>query len=439
MNTISLDRYQLLHSLGSGEFGETFLATDLHSPTQKKVVIKSLKPFHNQSSSEIIEKLFLREVSVLEDLGSHSTQIPTLDAYFCHDNQYYLVQEYIEGKNITELGVISSQQCCSILLSLLDTLKYVHSKNIIHRNIKPENIIIRDRDQLPVLTDFGAIKETMGHYVISTDSTLSSVVVMTRGFMAPEQSAGRAVFSTDIYALGLTMIYTLTGKLPIELPTHNITGELDWQSFVPNLDDQLRTVLEKSTKLEISKRYPTVEDMYKDLHQTSSNTVKVKPVVSNQPPEITPSSSNTSKTVVSFTETVKQEKKSSSYNSRVIILVSILIFLGVLGGFFLIQQKQLAKMEARLEQERRKIEESFSESWRPRCGDDGSPNIGEWWGVRGAKSALPIVKNNYCGDAFPVGKNEIQVASFQSRSRAQSFAKSLSQATGYNFWITKSK
>lgn len=227
MTEILCERYQILNSLGSGGFGETFLAVDLHSPTQRKVVVKALKSVNHNTSSEIIEKLFLKEAQVLEELGQNCPQIPTLYAYFCQDEKYYLVQEYIEGKNLSQLGIVSSDRCLTILTSLLDTLKYVHSKNIIHRDIKPENIIIRDSDGLPVLIDFGAVKETMGSFITSSGSKLSSVVIGTRGFIAPEQSMGRSVFSTDLFALGLTMIYSLTGKYPVELPSNNLTGELE--------------------------------------------------------------------------------------------------------------------------------------------------------------------------------------------------------------------
>ncbi|MGI0483593.1 protein kinase domain-containing protein, partial [Geminocystis sp. CENA526] len=250
-------RYKIIKSLGSGGFGDTFLAQDLQMPSGRQVVIKKLKPLHqNNISIELIQQLFEREAKVLEELGQNCSQIPTLYAYFVENEEFYLVQEYIEGKSLAELGTIHHSQCESILSSLLNTLKYIHSKNIIHRDIKPENIIIRESDKLPVLIDFGAVKETMGAVSLSSGSTVSSVIVGTRGFIPPEQSTGRTVFSSDLYALSLTMIYSLTGKYPIELPNNNITGELDWQSYIPNLPSNLRLVLEKASKIDLSQRYP---------------------------------------------------------------------------------------------------------------------------------------------------------------------------------------
>ncbi|WP_242027702.1 serine/threonine-protein kinase [Cyanobacterium aponinum] len=379
MNEILCDRYQILHPLGSGGFGETFLAVDLHSPTQRKVVVKALKSVNHNTSSEIIEKLFFKEAQVLEELGQKCPQIPTLYAYFCQDDKYYLVQEYIEGKNLSQSGILSSDRCLTILTSLLDTLKYVHSKNIIHRDIKPENIIIRASDGLPVLIDFGAVKETMGGFNTSSGSTVSSVVIGTRGFIAPEQSMGRTVFSTDLFALGLTMIYSLTGKYPIELPSNNLTGELEWQNLVANLHPSLARVLEKAIKMEISNRYLTAEAMQEDLYLSQFQTVAVVPPkgenikTSNiniekntdpipvvQPPVSQPiypePEINTSSNSYP-----KQNDKSSS-NILIILLILILALLGSLVGFFIIQNiNQTQQKLAEIEQEKEKIKSQLSE------------------------------------------------------------------------------
>jgi serine/threonine-protein kinase len=209
-NTL-VNRYEIIEPLGAGGFGETFLARDLQMPSQRLVVVKKLRPANvgNHTSTELIASLFQKEAIVLEDLGNHCSQIPKLYSYIANNEEFYLVQEYIEGKSLSSLGAVSSEQAKMILSSLLNTLKYIHGKGIIHRDIKPENIIIRDSDHLPVLIDFGAVKETMGAVALGNGSQVSSVVIGTRGFMAPEQSAGRSVFSTDLYALGLTMIVSV--------------------------------------------------------------------------------------------------------------------------------------------------------------------------------------------------------------------------------------
>ncbi len=279
MDTLIGGRYQIINDLGKGGFGETFVAKDTHLPSQKLIVIKRLHQLNSEQrvSLDILTDLFKKEAEVLEDLGQHCSQMPTLYADFVENERFYLVQEYIEGKSLIDLGIISGDECRRILASLLKTLQYIHGKKIIHRDIKPENIIIRNSDREPVLIDFGAVKETMGTVVLNSQSMVSSVIVGTQGFMPPEQSTGRTVYGSDLFALGLTMIYSLTGKYPSELKSNSFNGELEWQDYVPNIDRSLQNVLEKSTKIDLSKRYGTADEMYQDLYLSTINTVAVVP------------------------------------------------------------------------------------------------------------------------------------------------------------------
>ncbi|MBE9240620.1 protein kinase domain-containing protein [Synechocystis salina] len=367
MNAQLLNRYEIVRSLGSGGFGETFLAKDTQIPSQKLVVVKRLKPAtaSSNTSTELIQKLFEKESSVLEDLGEHNGQIPKLYSYFSTNDEFYLVQEYIQGVSLSEIAPINSEQAKTILSSLLTTLKYIHSKGIIHRDIKPENIILRDSDHLPVLIDFGAVKETMGAVSLSSGSTVSSVVIGTRGFMAPEQSAGRSVFSTDLYALGLTIIYALTKKLPVEFATSQLTGELDWQSHVPDINQQLTGVLNKAIQMEPSRRYPTADAMYQDLHSLASfgaetvppmETVRVTP--SN---EFLTSNSSSFNSATRVSTPISSEKSSEKSKSKIATLLTILIGIIVvsagLGGGFVITQ-QIKEAEARAAQAEKEKQEA---------------------------------------------------------------------------------
>lgn len=370
MENLLLNRYEIVKSLSSGGFGDTFLAKDTQVPSQKLVVVKRLKPANagSNTSTELIEKLFEKEASVLEDLGEHNSQIPKLYSYFSDNNEFYLVQEYIQGVSLSDAAPIGQEQAKMILSSLLATLKYIHGKGIIHRDIKPENIILRDSDRLPVLIDFGAVKETMGMVTLGSGSTVSSVVIGTRGFMAPEQSAGRSVFSTDLYALGLTVIYAMTKKLPVEFATSQLTGELDWQSEIPNINQELAKVLDKSIKMEPSRRYPTAEAMYQDLHSLLSSgaqptptmeTIKVAPSGGYSTPS---NSSNNAPTVVAPpvgnpSQSYDQGRQKSGAATALTILLGIIFVAGGLGGGFFVTQ-QIKQAEERAAQAERDKEEA---------------------------------------------------------------------------------
>jgi serine/threonine protein kinase len=266
------DRYQIERQLGRGGFGETFLAKDTRMPTERTVVIKKLKPINQQNIDyQVIKDSFKKEAAVLEELGRNHPNIPELYDYFEDEGEFYLVQEYIEGKTLAEISPISQEQAFSILNSLLRTLQYLQERKLIHRDIKPENIVVRSADGLPVLIDFGAVKDSMGKVRRSSGSVMSSMVIGTRGFMAPEQSEGSPIFSSDLYSLARTMIFALTDKLPNEIEKNMVTGQLDWHKYLPTLDPTLARVLDTASQLSPERRYPTAEEMYRDLHSSQGN------------------------------------------------------------------------------------------------------------------------------------------------------------------------
>ncbi|MCC5603443.1 serine/threonine-protein kinase [Nostoc favosum] len=274
--TLLNNRYQVIQVIGAGGFGETFLAEDVHMPSRRRCVIKQLKPITNNDPQtyQLIQQRFEREAATLEFLGESSNQIPKLYAYFSENGQFYLVQEWIHGQTLTKIveakGFESETAVRQILLSLLWVLDYVHSKGIIHRDIKPENIILRSVDGKPVLIDFGAVKETIRSVVNSPGYPTRSLVIGTPGYMPSEQAVGRPVYATDIYSLGLTAIYLLTGKHPQELQTDLKTGEILWQQHAPHVSSQLAAVLNQAIKPHAGDRYSTASKMLHAL-QSASN------------------------------------------------------------------------------------------------------------------------------------------------------------------------
>ncbi len=285
-NSLLGNRYQVIRPLSSGGFGDTYLAEDQHSPTKQRCVVKKLRPMNEEPQTyQLVKERFDREAVILEDLGKHHPQIPSLHAYFEEDHLFYLVEEWVEGSTLSELvaqqGTQSESSVKEVLSSLLPVLNYVHSKRIVHRDIKPDNIILRVSDRQPVLIDFGAVKETMATVVTASGNSTRSIVVGTPGFMPSEQSIGRPVYASDLYSLGLTAIYLLTGKLPQELPSDPGTGEMSWRQYAPMVSPTLGNVLSKAIQVNYRDRYQNAPEM---LAALQSNSGIPTTVVSLPPP-----------------------------------------------------------------------------------------------------------------------------------------------------------
>lgn len=317
------DRYRKISVLGSGGFCETFLAEDTQMPSGRSCVIKQLKPVtNNPHIHELIQRRFQREAAILEELGGVSNQIPTLYAYFQEDNEFYLVQECVSGETLSQKvkqsGCMSEGEVRLILISLLEVLQYVHSKGIIHRDIKPDNIILRSLDNKPVLIDFGAVRETMATVVNSEGNVTSSIVVGTPGFMPNEQAAGRPVFASDLYSLGLTAIYLLMGKMPEQLATDSYTGENIWDRHT--VSPNFAAVLDKAIRFDVRERYPSAKAM-QDALLSMTNVLPTKTSTFIQP----------------YSESIPQTSSPvGSSKQNAIFLGSILVALGVMGSSVII-------------------------------------------------------------------------------------------------------
>ncbi|AFY91655.1 protein kinase domain-containing protein [Chamaesiphon minutus] len=272
---MSLNSYPIIRKIGEGGFGTTYLATNTLMPSHPYCVVKKLIPTATDpQTQQLIQSRFKQEAITLENLGKESNgTIPSLYAYFVDRGEYYLVQEYVDGQTLGERlqtqGLFTEAQVRQLLTDLLPILSYVHQRGIVHRDIKPENIMVRQRDNKPMLIDFGAVKETMGTIMTPSGHTGKSIVIGTPGFMPVEQMSGRPMFASDIYALGLTIIYLLTRMMPTEFETDPHTGNLNWQSFAPNISPQLAAILDKAIQPVSNYRYQNAQDM---LHALTNST-----------------------------------------------------------------------------------------------------------------------------------------------------------------------
>ncbi|MFB8792872.1 MAG: serine/threonine-protein kinase [Microcoleus sp.] len=264
-------RYQVIEPLGQGGFGATFLAKDISLPGQPSCVVKQLRP--SSSSPRVLEmarELFKREAKTLGKLGDHP-QIPRLLDYFEVEQQFYLVQEYVKGstlkQEVKQSGRLNESDVKNFLLEILPVVQYIHSQGVIHRDIKPANIIRRVQDNHLVLIDFGAVKDQVSQTILldpADQSANTKFSVGTFSFAPPEQMAMRPIYASDIYALGMTCLYLLTGKSPKDLDFDGATGEIVWQSRV-QLSPNFARILDKMLKPMVGHRFQSAADVIKAL------------------------------------------------------------------------------------------------------------------------------------------------------------------------------
>ena len=245
-------KYRISDILGEGGIAITYLADNLQTGDNLALKVLSLRRMTDWKKME----LFSRESQILSQLNHPA--IPRYLDYFQietdNDNSFYIAQQLAPGKSLAELVengyYFDESEIRYIAIQILDILIYLHSFTppVIHRDIKPQNIIRGDNGKV-FLVDFGAVADTYHNTV-----TGGSTVVGTFGYMAPEQFRGKAFPSTDLYGLGTTLLHLLTGKCPADLRQKHL--KIDFRSQIkvsPKFADWLDKILE-----------PIVEDRFPD-------------------------------------------------------------------------------------------------------------------------------------------------------------------------------
>lgn len=254
----------MIRLLGAGGFGQTFLAKDTQLPGQPLCVVKQLKPQVKSGSRwELAKRLFDTEAAVLYQLGNHD-QIPRLLAHFEDNQEFYLVQEYVEGepldKKLLPNQPWSEGQVIQWLQDLLSILVFVHQQNVIHRDIKPSNLICRRQDDKLVLIDFGAVKQVSASLANSIAEQTMTISIGTQGYMPSEQVSGNPRFNSDLYAVGMIGIQALTGVRPGRFQRDLQTGEILWRNVVPSVHSEFADILDRMVRYHFVDRYQTVEE-----------------------------------------------------------------------------------------------------------------------------------------------------------------------------------
>ncbi len=272
INTLLGGRYQIVTTLGSGGFSKTYVAEDTHRPGNPKCVVKHLQPANsNQSFLESARRLFNCEAETLEKLGHHD-RIPRLLAYFEENQEFYLVQEFIEGQLLTNKLQPNQRwtenQVWEFIKEILEILVFIHAQGFIHRDIKPSNIIQRQQDNKLVLVDFGAVKQNWVQLLSQTSNIEmpATVGIGTPGYMPMEQARGRPRPNSDIYALGAIASQALTGLYPMQLEEDFETGELLWRQHA-QVSDAIAVIITKMVRYHFKDRYESATDALAEIQQ----------------------------------------------------------------------------------------------------------------------------------------------------------------------------
>jgi eukaryotic-like serine/threonine-protein kinase len=325
-------RYQIEGELATGGFGQTFIARDTNLPSQPQVVVKLLKPQSNDPATlQIAQRLFRQEAEILEKLGENNDRIPTLYAYFESGNDFYLVQELIDGITLAdELGGkrLSESDTLDIVREILVGLETVHSRNYIHRDLKPDNIIRRRSDRKLVLLDFGAVKQVRAASATVPMTIISQTIGLgTPGYMPTEQAMGSPKPASDIYAVGAIAIQCLTGHRP-DLLFDTDTLKLEWRHLC-QVDRHIASVLEQMVEPDYHQRYANATEALSAIEFLISPSLAATTL---PPPNPTPQQS--AKTAPPPPPVTPQAKPEEKPLGKSIDRRSLLKLLGFGGGLF---------------------------------------------------------------------------------------------------------
>lgn len=259
------NRYEIIKSIGEGGMANVYLAND--KILDRKVAVKVLRG--DLSSDEKFIRRFQREALSVSNL-SHPNIVEVYDVGE-EDGNYYIVMEYIEGKTLKQLlqkrGALTLNEVIDIMTQLTDGLAHAHEAYIIHRDIKPQNIMIEDNG-LVKITDFGIAMALNSTQLTQTNSVMGSV-----HYLPPEQANGKgSTVKSDIYSLGILMYELLTGSVPFKGDTAVEIALKHMKEKIPSIRKQNPTIPQsvenivlKATAKNPKNRYDNVRDMYKDL------------------------------------------------------------------------------------------------------------------------------------------------------------------------------
>jgi serine/threonine-protein kinase len=343
LGTILQNRYHIIRLLGQGGFGRTYLAEDQGRFNElcaiKELVILEPDSYKGKKAQE----LFDREASILYQIDH--PQIPKFREKFAQDQRLFLVQDFVGGKTYhtilnerrTQGQSFTETEILHLLQSLLPVLEYIHKAKIIHRDISPDNLILRSTDQKPVLIDFGVVKEVATR--LSTYSVHQSTTVGKPGYSPIEQvQTGKAYPNSDLYALAVTAIVLLTGKEPADL-FDETTFVWKWQHWV-QVSPKFAQVINRMLNRIPGDRYQTAKEVIHDLTNLEASStlnppdpnLSYLPTIAISHPSPPPTPTNSPEPVIS-PHTTHTTHTNSSILDNTLAVVTIGGFVVILAGF----------------------------------------------------------------------------------------------------------
>ncbi|MGB6295583.1 MAG: serine/threonine-protein kinase [Rivularia sp. (in: cyanobacteria)] len=294
---VIIDRYKIVRQLGQGGFGRTYLAEDMQQ-SDRKCVLKEFAPqVEEDKDLQKAKELFEREASVLKQL--QHPQIPrlhfSLQVKLRNKDFFFLVQDYIEGENYQDLlekrldegRCFTESEVFHLLTQILPVLSYIHSKDVVHRDISPDNLILRTTDNLPILIDFGGVKQLPASQGFWYTKLPANRTLLGKKGYAPEEQLrqGKAFHSSDLYSLGVTALVLLAGEEPQKL-YDSYQGRWRWGEKI-KVSANFEAVLKKMVAYKPNDRYQNAQEVLKDLQSStpistpvSTSTKPVNPNIS---------------------------------------------------------------------------------------------------------------------------------------------------------------
>lgn len=341
------DRYEIIKMIGEGGMANVYLAND--NILERKVAIKVLRG--DLSNDEKFIRRFKREALSVSNL-SHPNIVEVYDVGE-EDGNYYIVMEYIEGKTLKQLlqkrGALTLPEVIDIMSQLTDGLSHAHEAYIIHRDIKPQNIMIEDNG-LVKITDFGIAMALNSTQLTQTNSVMGSV-----HYLPPEQANGKgSTIKSDIYSLGILMYELLAGSVPfkgdtaVEIALKHMKEKMpSIRKQNPTIPQSVENIVLKATAKNPKNRYDSVREMYNDL-QTAMEKDNEKRIVYEYPENdleetkvIAPIAKESKKTIVD--KPLDQEEDSTTSNEKneknklpIILAIILLVILIVLAFVYLL-------------------------------------------------------------------------------------------------------